>query len=147
MADKIGQYKLIKNSRINISNDDNFKRLLDSFHRDKPMRCRGIPKWNQLTMPSFEPLKKASLKHLTFKTVFFLALGSGKRRNKIHAWLHRNIRHQEDVSLYISPSYPKTSWQDMDCEAPIIIPALAPTLEDRTLCPVRALHYYLNNLK
>ena len=29
---------------------------------------------------------KASLKHLTFKAVFLLALGSGKRRSEIHAW-------------------------------------------------------------
>ena len=26
-----------------------------------------------------------------FKTVFFLALGSGKGRSKIHAWFHRTL--------------------------------------------------------
>ena len=30
----------------------------------------------------FEPIKEASLKHLTFKTVFLLVLGSGKRRSE-----------------------------------------------------------------
>ena len=30
--------------------------------------------------------KEPSLKHLTFKTVFLLALGSGKCRSEIHAW-------------------------------------------------------------
>ena len=60
----------------------------------------SIPSWNlslvlhQLTKAPFEPLKESSLKHLTFKTVFLLALGSGKRRSEIHAWLHKNIRHQ-----------------------------------------------------
>ena len=44
----------------------------------------------------FEPIKEASLKHLTFKTVFLLALGSGKRRSETHAWQNRNIRHQSD---------------------------------------------------
>ena len=39
-----------------------------------------------------------------------------------------------------------------DCVAPVIITALAATLdnspkEDRTLCPVRALHYYLVRTK
>ena len=78
--------------------------LLDSFHRDRPKGRRGIPSWNlslvlhQLTKAPFEPLKEASLKHLTFKTVFLLALGSGKRRSEIHAWLHKNIRHQSDWS-------------------------------------------------
>ena len=63
IADKLG------NSPI--SKDENLMCLLDSFHRD-----RGIPSWNlslvshQLTKAPFEPLKEASLKHLTFKTVF-----------------------------------------------------------------------------
>ena len=82
--------------------------------RDRPEVQRGIPSWNlslvlhQLTKAPFEPLKEASLKHLTFKTVFLLALGSGKCRSEIHAWQNRNIRHQADwskVSLYPSPSF------------------------------------------
>ena len=114
IADKLG------NSTINVSKDENLTRLLDSFHRDRPRGRRGIPSWNlslvlhQLTKAPFEPLKEASLKHITFKTVFLLALGSGKCRSEIHAWLHKNIRHQSDwskVSLYPSPSFlSKTSW-------------------------------------
>ena len=98
IVDKIG------NGQVNIGKDENLTRLLDSFHRDKPKGRRGVPSWNlslvlhQLTKPPFEPLRKASLKHLTFKTVFLLALGSGKRRSEIHAWIHKNIRHQEDWS-------------------------------------------------
>ena len=108
IADKLG------NSTINVSKDENLTRLMDSFHRDRLKGRRGIPSWNlslvlhQLTKAPFEPLKEASLKHLTFKTVFLLALGSGKRRGEIHAWLHKNIRHQSDwskVSLYPSPSF------------------------------------------
>ena len=44
---------------------------------------------------------------LTFKTVFFLTLGSGKHRSDIHAWQNKNIRHQSDwskVSLNPAPS-------------------------------------------
>ena len=108
IADKLG------NATINISKDDNLTRLWDSFNRDRPKGRRGIPTWNlslvlhQLTMAPFEPLREASLKHLTFKTLFLLALGSGKRRSEIHAWPHKNIRHQSDwskVSLYPSPSF------------------------------------------
>ena len=61
-------------------------------------RVEGVS-WNlslvlhQLTKAPFEPIKEASLKHLTFKTVFLLGLGSGKRRSEIHAWQNRNIRH------------------------------------------------------
>ena len=110
---------------------------------------------SQLTKPPFEPLRKASLKHLTFKTVFLLALGSGKRMSEIHEWLNKNIRHQADwskVSLYPSPSFlAKThlTKEGPECVALVVIPALAPTLdkslkEDRSLCTVRALRYYLD---
>ena len=138
--------------------------LLDSFHRDKPKGRQGVPAWNlslvlhQLTKAPFEPIRKASLKHLTFKTVFLLALGSGKRRSEIHAWVHRKIQHQEDwsnVSLYPFPGFiskNQLAKEGPGCVAPVIIPALAPTLdkslkENRTLCPVRALRYYLDKTK
>ena len=65
---------MVGNDRLNISKDENLTHLLDSFHRDKPKGRRGIPSWNlslhQLTKAPFEPMRKASLKHLTFKTVF-----------------------------------------------------------------------------
>ena len=158
IANKIGCDK------VNFGKDENLTRLLDSFHRDKPKGLRGVPSWNlslvlhQLTQSPFEPLRKASLKHLTFKTVFLLALGSGKRRSEIHAWVHRNIRHQEDwanVSLFPSPCFlskNQLAKEGPSSVAPVIIPALAPTLdkslkEDRTLCPVRALRYYLDKTK
>ena len=155
IADKLG------NSPINVSKDENLPHLLDSFHRDRPKGRRGIPSWNfslvlhQLTKAPFEPLKEASLKHFTFKTLFLLVQGSGKHRSEIHAWLHKNIRHQSDcskVSLYPSPSFlskNQLAKEGPDSVAPVVIPALAPTLDkslkvDRSLCPVRALRYYLD---
>ena len=155
IADKLG------NATIDISKDDNLTCLLDSFHRDRPKGRRGIPSWNlslvlhQLAKAPFEPLREASLKHLTFKTVFLLALGSGKRRSEIHAWQHKNIRHQSDwskVSLFPSPSFlskNQLAKEGPESVAPVVIPALAPTLDkslksDRSLCPVRALRYYLD---
>ena len=154
IADKLG------NLPVNISREENLTRLLDSFHRDRPKGRRGIPSWNlslvlhQLSKAPFEPIKEASLKHLIFKTVFLLALGSGKRRNEIHAWQNKNIRYQSvwsKVSLYPSPCFiskNQLAKEGPDSVAPVIIPALAPTLDrsfksDRSLCPVRALHYYL----
>ena len=154
IADKLG------NDLINISTDDNLTRLLDSFQRDRPKGRRGIPSWNlslvlhQLTKAPFEPLREASLKHLTLKTVFLLALASGKRRTEIHAWQHKNIRHQSDWSKVSLPSPSFLSKNQLAKEgpesvAPVVIPALAPTLDkslksDRSLCPVRALRYYLD---
>ena len=95
------------------------------------------------------------MKHRTFKTIFLLALGSGKRRSEIHAWQQKNIRHQSDwakVPLYPSPSFlskNQLAKEGPDSVAPVVIRALAPTLDkslksDRSLCPVRALRYYLD---
>ena len=103
-----------------------------------------------------KPIKDASLKHFPFfKTVFLLALGSGKRRSEIHAWKNKNIRHQPDwlqVSLYPSPSFLSKNHlakEGTDSVALVIIPDLVTTLDkslrsDRSLCLVRALHYYLD---
>ena len=79
IADKLG------NVPINVNKNEHLTRLPDSFHRDSPKGRRGIPSWNlslvlhQLT--TAESLKEASLKHLTFKTVFLMVLGSGKCRS------------------------------------------------------------------
>ena len=145
IADKLG------NSPININKDENLTRLLDSSTETDPKAGGesppGTSPWflHQLTKARFEPIKEASLKHLTFKTVFLLALGLGKHRSEIHAWQNRNIRHQSDwskVSLYPSPSF--ISKNQLAKEGP---DSVAPTLDrslkfDRSLCPVIALRYY-----
>ena len=150
LFDKLG------NTPINVSKDENITHLLDSFHRDRPKGQRGIPSWilslvlHQLTKAPFEPLKETSLKHLTFKTVLLLALGSDKSKSEIHAWLHKNIKHQSDwskVSLYPSPSLlskNQLAKEGPDSVDPVVSPALAPTLDkslegDMSLCPVRTL--------
>ena len=120
---------MVGNDKLNVSKDENLTRLLDSFHRDKPKGRRGVPSWNlslvlhQLTKASFEPMQKASLKHLTLKTVFLLALGSDKRLSEIHAWLYKNIRHQENwsqASLYPSPSFLSKSQLARDGPASVV---------------------------
>ena len=85
-------------------------------------------------------MKDTDLKHLTLKTAFLLALASGKRRNEIHAWVANkvsNLGQWEKVALFPS------------CVSRVTIPALTTIIdrqfkEDRTLCPVRALRYYLD---
>ena len=121
---------------FNIIKAENLMRLLDSFHRDRPKGQRGIPCENlsmvlhQLTKAPFEPIKETSLKHLTFKTVFHLTLGSFKCRSEIHAWQNKNIKHQSDCSkvfLYLSPSFlskNQLAKESPDSVAPVVIPAL-----------------------
>ena len=144
ITDKLG------NLPINVSKDENLTRLLDSLHRYKPNGRRGIPSWNlslvlqRLSKAPLEPIKDASLKHLTFKTVFLLALASRKRRSEIHAWLNKNNRQQSDwskVSLYCSRNFlskNRLAKEGPDSVAPVVIPALVTTLNKslyaRSLC-------------
>ena len=80
-----------------ISKSLELNRLIASFTRDRPKPNRSIPTWDLslvllgLTKPPFEPLSEAPLKWLTYKTVFLLALASGKRRSEIHAWTHSSV--------------------------------------------------------
>ena len=94
-----------------IAQSSDLHRLLSSFHRDRPKSSRNLPKWNlsvvlnELTKAPFEPMKDTDLKHLTHKTAFLLALASGKRHSKIHAWVVNkvyNLGQWEKVALFPS---------------------------------------------
>ena len=147
-----------------VSNSRDLNRLLASFHRDRPRVDRAIPSWDlslvllTLTKRPFEPLKSVDIKYLTLKTVFLLALASGKRRSEIHAWLASSVYFNADYSratLSPSPAFLAKNQLASDgpaCVQPVVIPALAPgldldLLEDRSLCPVRALRIYLDRTK
>ena len=153
IADTLG------NTPLDISNNPEIARLIASFHRDKPKASRSIPTWNlslvlhQLKQPPFEPLEEASLKYATWKTVFLLALASGKRRSEIHAWTMDGLLCLGDwdqIQLTPSPIFiakNQLAREGTQTISPVVIPALKTTQDDRDtdilLCPVRALSIYL----
>ena len=103
-------------------------------------------------------MKDTDLKHLTLKTAFLLALASGKRRNEIHAWAANkvsNLGQWEKVALFPSSDFiakNQLAREGSLSVSPVTIPALFTIVdrqfkEDRTLCPVRALRYYLDRTK
>ena len=135
--------------------------LLSSFHRNRPKSSRNLPKWNlsvllnELTKAPFEPMKDTDLKHLTLKTAFLLALVSGKHHNEIHAWVVNkvfNLGQWEKVALFPSSDFiakNQLAREGSQSASPVTIPALTTIVdrqfrEDRTLCLVRALRYYLD---
>ena len=65
--------------------------LLRSFRVEAPIRSVTPPPWNLLTVleflksPVFEPLHQASLRDLTRKTLFLIALASAKRVSELQA--------------------------------------------------------------
>ena len=125
------------------------------------LTIQQINKWNlsvvlnELTKAPFEPMKDSDLKHLTLKTAFLLALASGKRRSEIHAWVANkvaNLGQWEKVALFPSSDFiakNQLAREGSQSVSPVTIPALTTIVdrqfkEDRTLCPVRALRFYLD---
>ena len=103
--------------------------MIMSMELQRPRLTPVLPQWDlgivleALSKPSYEPLREASLKHLTLKTVFLLAMASGGRRSKLQALVFdpQYIQFKPKgagVTLYFKPEFG------------------APN------CPVRALKYY-----
>ena len=147
-----------------IAHNADLYRLFSSFRRDRPKSSRNLPKWNlsvvlkELTKAPFEPMKDTELKHLTLKTAFLLALASGKRHSEIHAWVANkvsNLGQWEKVALFPSSDFiakNQLAREGSPSVSLVTIPALTTIVdrqfkEDRTLCSVRALRYYLDRTK
>ena len=103
--------------------------MIMSMELQRPRLTPVLPQWDlgivpeALSKPPYEPLREASLKHLTLKTVFLLAMASGGRRSKLQALVFdpQYIQFKPKgagVTLYFRPEFG------------------APN------CPVRALKYY-----
>ena len=127
IADKVGNFT------VNISKNENLNRLLDSFHRDRPKGSRGVPSWNlslvlhQLTKAPFEPLRKVSLKHLTFMTVMtskrnpLMLLESGMNSLMMCAVQHQLPPSERSLRLicmqkpirHSLPCHPVSPWYDL----------------------------------
>ena len=103
-------------------------------------------------------MKDTDLKHLTLKTAFLLALASSKRRSEIHACVANkvsNLDQWEKVALFPSSDFiakNQLAREGSQSVSVVTIPALTTIVdrqfkEDRTLCPVWALRYYLDRTK
>lgn len=146
---------------VTIGKDPSLSRLLSSFHRDRPKALTTLPPWDlrvvleYLMSAPFEPMALCNMKYLTLKTVFLLALASGNRRSEIHAWTAQNVKFaykDSHVSLEPCPTFlakNQVAKEGPDCFQKVVIPSLKNQLDsdldkDKTLCPIRALKYYLD---
>ena len=102
--------------------------------------------------PPYEPIVDISLKHLTLKTCFLLALASGTRISELHALSHSLLSHSPGWSqVWLQPHayfLAKTqSSRDLAQRRSFKIKSLCdfagPDLPERKLCPIRALRLYL----
>ena len=137
-------------------------RLFQSFDRDRPRCSLRVQPWDlslvlrALTQAPFEPLNTVTLKFLSWKTVFLVALASGRRCSEIHAIRKSKIYHSEgweSMTFRIDHFLCKNQTYNISGEFfnSFTIPSLSRTIdrsckEDRTLCPVRAVRYYLDRV-
>ena len=149
-------------NKAKVCHDPAIVDLIKSLELKRPV-CRSLaPKWDlscvlwSLTKAPYEPLVQASLKHLTWKAAFLLALASAKRRSELHALSVEDghIRFNSSdgsVSLLCQVGFLAKTQLPSVAPQPFSIPSLSEVCgkedEDRTLCPVRALKFYLDRVK
>ena len=129
--------------------------MIASMELLRPRVTPVLPQWDlgivleALSKPPYEPLREASFKHLTLKTVFLLAMASAGRHNELHALRSDQNYIQfkpkgSGVTLYFSPEFMGKNQKLNQVNDPWYIPAV-PTGKPEfgaPNCPVRALHYY-----
>jgi len=151
-------------SSLEIGTNDHLKNLIKSFYRDRPRNLRVLPHWDlsvvlhALSKAPYEPMHEASLKWLTYKTIFLVALASGKRRSEIHALLYDKVKYSKSQDTYclgVCPSFVaknqvtrKLNESLKDIQIIGLKHKLGPDMkEEKSLCPVRALNYYFDRTK
>ena len=129
--------------------------MIASMELQRPRATPVLPQWDlgivleALSKPPYEPLREASFKHLTLKTVFLLAMASAGRRSELHALRFDQNYIQfkpkgSGVTLYFSPEFMRKNQKPNQVNDPWFIPAI-PTGKPEfgaPNCPVRALRYY-----
>ena len=130
-----------------------------SMELQRPRVTPVFPQWDlgivleALSKPPREPLREASFKHLTLKSVFLLAMASAERRSELQA-----LRFDQNyiqfkpkgagVTVYFSPEFRHKNQKPNQVIDPWYIPAV-PTGKSEfgaPNCPVRALRYYHRHL-
>ena len=133
--------------------------MIVSMELQRPRVTPVFPQWDSgivleaLSKPPCEPLREASFKHLTLKTVFLLAMTSAGKRSEL-----QTLRFDPNyiqfkpkgagVTLYFSPGFMRKNQKPHQVNDPWYIPAV-PTCKSEFGAPnfpVRALRYYHRHL-
>ena len=100
-------------------------------------------------------MKDTDLKHLTLKIAFLLAFLQALQRNSYLGCKVSNLGQWEKVALFPSSDFiakNQLAREGSQSVSTVTVPALTTIVdrqfkEDRTLCPVQALRYYLDQTK
>lgn len=142
-----------------MSNNPAIGHLLKGMFIQRPPQRRLAPSWSindvlvKLAGAPFEPIQDAPLEALTHKTLFLVAAASARRRSELHALSVTKgfIRFSPGgVSLLPHPQFLAKNQSESFSPAPIFLPSIesaSSVREDRLVCPVRALKWYIHKTK
>ena len=149
-------HSVLRHNKIDIKNNQDIAEVIKSFVLEKPPKKKSIA-WNvdvvlkYLASDRFEPLDKISMRDLTKKTVFLLALALAKRVSELQA-LSKEVGFSGEgalVSLIMS-FRAKNDNKFKRLPRSFLVKGLTQLVgpeEERKLCPVRALRAYLARTK
>ena len=135
--------------------------LIEGMNIERPRPKRIMPAWDLPTVLTylnndpFEPIQHASLRDLSIKTVFLIAMASGRRCSEIHALSigEFTVFGSTGVTLHVRPNFlsnmSKTERSDF-VPTPIFLPFISPPSDERDKrqgCPVRALKLYIDRTR
>ena len=137
-----------------ISSSPTLHDLLRSFQVEAPVREVRPPSWdlptvlNFLRTSPFEPLSSASLRDLTCKTLFLIALATAKRVGELQALSHRVSFSSSAAGLSYVPEFvakteTATRLLPRSFDVQFLGDFAAGLPEDLLLCPVRSLSAYV----
>ena len=139
---------------LDLNNDRVIKEIIKTCSANPRKAPRDLtPPWNLdvvlkfLTGKPFEPISHSSLRDLTRKTLFLVALASAKRVGELHALSFKWALQRGDVILSYLPEFiAKTDTETFQCPREACIKSLSALVgsgdEERLLCPVRAIKEY-----
>lgn len=146
---------------IPIGQNQDLSNLLTGMYHLRPVKRNLVPNWslplvlNMLNKPPFEPLDKVDVKYLTLKTVFLIAVTSGRRVSEIHALSadKHHLRWESNgngVRLLTNRKFLAKNESLKNPGKDIFLSRFQDYIscaEEGLMCPCRALSIYLNRTK
>ena len=144
-------------TRVNHAQDPVLQNLLRNLHRERPRTVNPVPDWDlsvvlkALSGPPFEPIMDVDIKYTTMKTLFLTAFATAARVSELHALTlkeghYLKANNGKTITLLADASFIAKNQLLSDPPRRFTIQALegeGVTGTDRSLCPVRALKWYV----
>ena len=146
--------RVFRHKNLDITSDKDLAEIVRSFEIKVPKRGITTPHWDldivlkALTMPPYEPLGEASFRDLSKKVLFLTALATAKRVGELQAVaVGVGFKKGDAVLQYLPEFLAKTESASNPLPRHFTLKHLTSLVgrgeEERLLCPVRALKYYL----